>query len=185
MLKTFVLVLAGALAASGATIYNLNNSVGAGSISGAIQTDGIIGVLGTSNILDWNLVLNDGSSTFNLLGPLSGNNSAVLVSGNGFSATASQLLFNFSDSVSFALFQNPNIGSSINYFCFEATAGCTGSPAGESLRLTTGGNQFTAFSGTQVVASVGGQAAPEPSTFGLLGVGIALVVAGRKKFARS
>jgi len=59
MLKTFVLVLAGALAASGATIYNLNNSVGAGSISGAIQTDGIIGVLGTSNILDWNLVLND------------------------------------------------------------------------------------------------------------------------------
>ncbi len=111
MSKLLALVLLSAvLAVAGPITYTLNNAVGAGNISGSIQTDGTIGVLGDANLLDWNLLLDDGVGTFNLLGPLSGNNSGVDISGSDLSATATQLLFNFSGS-GFALFQNPSIGS--------------------------------------------------------------------------
>jgi hypothetical protein len=51
--------------------------VGAGGVTGFIETDGTAGTLSDGNILDWNLLLNNGTTTFSLLGPLSGNNSQV------------------------------------------------------------------------------------------------------------
>jgi hypothetical protein len=60
-------------------------------------TDGTIGVLSASNIVDWNLNLAADSSTFDLTGPLSGGNSYFYVDGNDFTATATGLFFNFSD----------------------------------------------------------------------------------------
>ena len=69
-----------------ATVYEINLSVGAGSVTGVIETNAN-GELSSSDIVDWNLLINNGAKSFNLLGPLSGNNSQGLVSGPGFTAT--------------------------------------------------------------------------------------------------
>src|SRR5215467_4511957 len=83
------------LASATPITYNVNRQIGAGSVTGFIETDGITGVLTAGDFLDWNLLLFDGTSTFNLLGPLSGNNSAVFVQGADTEAFGSYLLFNF------------------------------------------------------------------------------------------
>src|ERR1700686_4708189 len=71
-----VMMMCGLAGTSWATLYNVNDTVGAGSVTGFIQTDGDLGVLAQADITDWHLVLNDGTSTFDLFGPASGNNSA-------------------------------------------------------------------------------------------------------------
>jgi hypothetical protein len=61
-----------------ATVYEINLSVGAGSVTGVIETNGVNGELSPSDLVDWNLLINSGASSFNLFGPLSGNNSQAL-----------------------------------------------------------------------------------------------------------
>jgi hypothetical protein len=50
-----------------ATVYEINLSVGAGSITGVIETDGVSGELSASDVVDWNLLINNGNRSFNLL----------------------------------------------------------------------------------------------------------------------
>src|SRR3974390_2934590 len=78
-----------------ATGYKINLLVGAGSVTGLIQTNGVDGELSASDVVDWNLLINNGARSFNLLGPLSGNNSQALVSGPGFTATPTGLFLDF------------------------------------------------------------------------------------------
>ena len=108
-----------------AAVFNLNRTIGGGSVVGTVTTDGTLGVLAQGNITDWSLALNDGSNTFTLLGPSSGNNSRLVVVGTALSATATQLMFDFA-APGLAIFQNPNVGSGINWYCVEGPAsGCT------------------------------------------------------------
>lgn len=71
--------------------YTVNQTVGAGSVTGFIETDGTIGILGTGNILNWDLVVNDGSVTYDILGPLSGDNTDVAIGGPATTATATEI----------------------------------------------------------------------------------------------
>src|ERR1700676_1767547 len=71
---------------SWATLYNVNDTVGAGSVTGTIQTDGDIGVFTTADIINWNLHLSDGTNTFDLVGPPSASDAAAVV-GTSFTAT--------------------------------------------------------------------------------------------------
>src|SRR5262249_54542647 len=72
------LVLAAATLCNAATItYNVNQPIGAGGVTGDIVTDAKLGALINVDIVDWNLLLNDGSTTFDLTGPLSGGNSVL------------------------------------------------------------------------------------------------------------
>jgi hypothetical protein len=183
MLKFTMALLLGAGLCSADITYNVSQSVGAGNVTGFIETDGTTGVLGASNILDWNLLLNDGTATFDLLGPLSGPNSVLGVVGSDLSATATQLLFNFSGSdKGYVLFQNPVLFTGSNFWCdASSNQGCSSEPVGETINVKPHPNQFTSLSGTQVIAST--SSVPEPSSVGALAVGAGLMVGvlGRRK----
>ncbi len=160
--------------------YNVNETVGLGSVTGFIETDGTIGTLAPSDVLTWNLEINDGASSFDLLGPLSGSNSQLDYTGSGMSESATQLLFNFS-AASLALFQAPTIGSGEDWVCFQGPGvGCTPeSAAGIDILVGTGdADQLLGLQGTQVIGTTGASV-PEPSTLSLLGIGLG--IAGLRK----
>jgi len=177
MKNLICLLCSTALLSSAANVaYNVDLTVGAGSVTGTITTDGNTGTLGTSDIVDWSLLLNNGSSTFTLHGPLSGNNSGDLLVGSDLTATISGLFFNFvSSDDGQLLFQNPETGSGQNYICFADTNGnCDNVFSAVSLCLTgcPGNNIETAESGTVEIASAGSTGVPEPSTLTLLSLGV-------------
>jgi hypothetical protein len=185
------LVVGAASPCSAASItYDVNQTIGAGGVTGDIVTDGKIGTLGLSDIVDWNLLLNDGTNTTDLLGPLSGSNSTVIVlpSPNpNLSATATQLLFNFSGSPT----GNPTAGELIfestaipidGYLCFNSV-GCTQAlpfpPPGtgvEQLSATSIGGGFGNFQGTELTGTQAiGTATAVPAP--LIGHGLPVVLA--------
>ena len=147
-------------------LYDVNLTIGAaGSLTGFIVTDGNLGTLSQSDIVDWALAASDGTDApFLLTGPLSGDNSpSSWLNGSDLSATASQLLFNFSGTDGGGL----NFENSAGYACFESNnTGCY--PNTEMvLDMTPPYNRvFTYSSGTQVIAE-NQSSVPEPSTAAL------------------
>jgi hypothetical protein len=187
-MKTVYVVLAAFVVTVGAStvaqatpiIYSLNDSFGGGaSAVGTIETDGAVGVLGLADVLDWNIELNDGLTSFDLEGPLSGNNSGLEESGTNFVGSPTALTFNFNGS-GFTLFQAPAPGSGVDYFCFAGQV-C----GGFNDAITLGTNVLFAHeipeTGVQVVATAAAASAvPEPTTCVLLGSGLAAVFARRR-----
>jgi len=134
-----------------------------GSVIGTIETDGTIGTLAPGNILSWNLqaacpgIVGCSASNFNLIGGV-GANSTVSMTGDGLTATATELLFDYSSG---GVFEIVN-GS-------EAWALGLDSDFEEILPTGLDGNALpqtgTQIIGTQI-ASV-----PEPSTYVLTFIG--------------
>lgn len=170
-------VLAMALAAgapaigSASVIFNVNQSIGAGGVTGTITTDGTLGALATANLVDWALTLNDGATTFLLT---SANSEVGFILGKALSETASQLLFDTANG-GIVLFQNPTIGSGQNFWCLDnPTGACASHPGTESFRIN-GATQTAAWQGIVVIgatdAAVPRPAIRLPATLILLGLG--------------
>ncbi len=166
-------LILGSCGLNAAGIFDVNRVIGAGGVTGFVETDGTIGALAEVNILDWDLLLDDGSGIFNLFGPVSGNNSGLFIDGTSFTATATELLFDFSgvpdDHV---LFQNPSPGSGMNFWCIEGSGGeCSSNPSAETVHLS-GLDEIAARSGMITIGTIRSSSVPEPSTLSLLGAAL-------------
>jgi len=147
--------------------------VGAGGITGTITTNGATGTLSIGDIVAWNLTVSDGTQTFNLYG----GDSTGYVNGLDLLATATQLLFNFSDSAGgYLFFQSPTSGVNGPYACFISSAsGCYETNAivlEPAIGADSPSNPFARMSGTQVIGSV-----PEPSIVLLVCMEFAVLLA--------
>jgi len=156
--------------------YSIDQTVGAGSVTGTITTDGTIGVLNTGGVIDGpvgsagnivavNLVLSDGTNTE----PLSGGIFTSL--GSGLIASATDLTFDFGAPGGFALYSGY---SNYDQLCYSTGCG------GISIYNVGLDGQTVAISetGTQVIGTV-----PDASGLSLAGItAIGILGAFRKKF---
>ncbi len=136
--------------------YNVNLTFGSGSAVGTITTDGTIGVLTPSNIVNWNLTLNDGTKT----GVLTPSNTTV--SGSGLSATSTNLLFDYSTwGTQFGFSSSAGVLCLTDYTnCFPGGTGLgTWSVGGDNLY------SFASASGVQPIATGGTAANHGTSTY--------------------
>ena len=166
--------------------YSVNLAVGSGSATGDIVTDGTIGPLSGGSIVDFNLLLNDGTFTFDLNG-----SNAQLFDNAGpgdLTATPTELLFNFSDTsvenhFDFVWGINsglPTLSEAELSFCADSCG--AGVPAGDEVFLfgdffapqynfDNSHTQVNGLSGTEAIGTAQG---PEPPTFWLLSLALAV-----------
>jgi hypothetical protein len=180
MILLGTILSAACFAAASPVIYNVHRTIGAGSVTGFIETDGAIGVLTAADFVDWNLWLYDGRSTFDLTGPLSGNNSAVFVQGADTEAFDTYLLFNFSGLDNGIFLFQKGLFSNNHYYCDASQPGpCFPGETVVPISVTRG-YQNVDLHGVVVIGNEAGTA-PEPGTCVLILGGLAVIVRGRKR----
>ena len=169
------LSIAGLTAAASAAplTYNVARTIGAGSVAGIITTDGTFGVLATANVTAWSLTLNDGIGSF----AITEGNSQFAIVGSGLTADVDSMDFNFSGANVLFDFQNPTIGSAINFWCGNGATGVTCSSALSVEEVTlSGGIPFAARTGIVEIATRstvgGGNSVPEPTSLALVGLAL-------------
>jgi len=153
----------GFVASADATItYHVDQTIGVGSLTGTIQTDGAVGTLGPGDITAWNLELNGDGASLNL----TNGNSSVFDTGADLTAIAKNLFFNFDGSDGGYFLFEQSFGSGTHYAC-EATAdqgvcfqGATVTPV--SIFDSTA--QHVPEVGNQII----GTAVPEPATWAMM-----------------
>ena len=135
-------------------------------VSGTITTNGTIGYLSSSDIVDYNLLLTDNYRPEYDIDLTPADSSIVQDTGNGLLASATTLAFNFSNSGAVFLVQ-VNAYSGAQYLCFQAMNGpCV---AGETIvpdYYSVDGVVATGLSGAVPLNGV-----PEPATWGLMLLG--------------
>lgn len=175
-----VVLSAATLASATPAIYYVDRVIGSGTVTGFIETDGLNGVLFAADFLDWNLVLSDGTSTFNLLGPLSGNNSTVFIQGADTEAFGPDLLFNFSGIDNGIFLFQQGLFSGNHYYCDSSQPGpCFPGETVVPINVSVGYQNNPDLRGVVVIGDEA-NAAPEPGTFVLALTGVAIGFRSRR-----
>jgi hypothetical protein len=163
-------MLAVAASPANATVYNVNETIGLGSVTGTITTDGATGMISPSNFTAWDLQLVGKSNVTSEI-TSADSNAAVWGGGADITADATHVFFNFSGSDGgFLVFQD-GMGSGNSYWCLNSTnGGCLQSESVVPQNFGDMSAQFVTRSGNQIIAST---AVPEPGTWALMLVGFA------------
>jgi len=143
-------------------------------VSGTITTDGTIGVIQSSNILDYDLKLIDNIRPAYDVELTPANSGIWYDTGGGLTATATTMSFNFSDAGAVFIIQGllHGFSSGYQYFCFQASTG----PCIQGETIVPDYFSLDGVSATGLVGTVPLSGAPEPGAWammllGLLGVG--------------
>jgi hypothetical protein len=148
--------------------YDVNQTIGQGSVIGSITTSGITGILHASNIENWNLQLNgDGASV-----TLTNFNSDLTVVNDYLTATPTALSFNFDGAGSgYMLFQAMGGANGQSYYCNATSLGtCFQGASVVPLFYTDTSSQFATASGNIIIGTV--SSVPVPSAVWLFGTGL-------------
>lgn len=173
------LFAATSVASAAPVTYVVNRIIGAGSVTGFIETDGANGVLTAADFIDWNLLLFDGTSTFDLTGPLSGNNSAVFVQGADTEAFGTDLMFNFSGVDNGIFLFQQGLFSPNHYYCDASQPGpCFPGETVVPISVSAGYQNDPDLRGIVVIGETAGT--PEPGTCLLLLSGLGVAVRSRR-----
>jgi len=166
MYKLLISACAVALAcgAANATNYVGSASFGGTSVGLNFTTDGATGVLSQADVTAWSITLNNGGSDVVMN---EGNSGFTYLSGTAFSATATQLLFDFDG---YGHMQFDNFSSTGNgAFCLTAasTPGftCIGVLSDETV-VANGGLTHIGRSGLFVLGTT--SSAPEPASWAMM-----------------
>lgn len=178
MFKTLcfaVLACSASLATAAPITYNVNQTIGLGSVVGSIQTNGAIGDLSQSDILGFMLtVTGPGASV-----QLSEIDSIVREEGSNLSASATDLFFDFSGASGFLLFQKDQFGTGMKYYCNSSVNNdCFQGASAISESFNSMSAQVEGRVGMQVIASVG--MVPEPRTWAMMLLGFGMIGAGMR-----
>ena len=171
-----------------ATTYTGLRAIGDATALLSITTDDTLGGLTNANITDWTIQLSSGLNSATLFGPLSGNNSSlVILTGSALAtnlnsnltATASDLQFNF-DSNGFLGFLNGGSFNGFGYLLNGATGGgqCGGGGVFECAFFVNNSSvsvDRAGLSGLQTLASTAPGGVPEPASWALMIAGFGLV----------
>ena len=174
ILSSLVLLGLSISAANASIVYNVDRTVGDGSVRGFIETDGTIGILNNNNITDWELTLTVlGLSDTIELGPKSRHSLA----GNATAATATQLWFDFDvkNSTNYLFFEGTNPA---NFWCLQ-TKNCVGPPSASETISVSNSRSEAARSGRIAFAQI--SAVPVPAAVWLFGTALIGLVGFSKR----
>jgi len=174
--RACLLILLTSTAVNAAIVYNVNRTIGAGTVTGFIETDGTIGLLASANITDWVLTL----TAPNLEGGSSdiidfANNTTSLVVGSALSASSTALTFDFTIAGSQnALYLQ---GSSGNFYCIDTADRFCDFGSGEWIGKDADTSGVTEFASQDQIIDIAVAAVPVPAAAWLFGSGL-LCLAG-------
>ena len=180
VIKTILIaasVMAGSATSAATIVYNVDQTIGLGTVTGTISTNGDLGVLDLSDITAFSLTVSGpGASVL-----LDQGNSIIAGSGTNFSATATSLSFNYGGAAGYLLFQLGQFGTGMKYYCNASVEGtCFQGASAIPESFNSPSAQVEARGDSQIIGTVGGTV-PEPASWALMVGGFGLVGAALRR----
>ena len=171
-------------AASANIIYAVNHAIGAGSIVGSIETDGTLGVIGATNIVNWTLTETSASLLYGSPATF-GSSLGGIIDDQTFgalSATLTDLIFDYGAGSSYLLFVQTSFQ---HYYCLQADGCYDSSGGGEAIGAGTNGllGNYAEAQQHGSAQSFASLAVPEPSALALAALGLLAAGFSRRKQA--